>query len=1021
LPELLTIPEIDKKSLLTVAAERYAQDPVELIGRCCTESVVIPMTDKSGAEHPNVTLPPSTFVGISGIKEREVLFLFKTPDVIDYQFGRYGESEEVKGILRAAKGVGLDLTSAMLTCCCPLAMDQKAFPWKAGFWKDFRPVTAMTINLVRPRLVVAVGADAAKSCMSLKESGEGSWAFDDLRGVPQQLAENCQMVAVLSPRQIIAGRATDQDLARDLEIVRNLLYPPAAAEVKPVYTISEISTIADLTKMVDSQIASGNLSYGFDCEWADGTYRTGNLRTIQLAWPGDQAAVIIMRRQHNRPELCTQSVQVAEQLRRLLKRPGIHLVGHSARQDLQWLASMGVDLHEEFVANGFDTMLAAHLVNENFALQLELQALTWLGMERYDRPLRDWLVANKVSEEDKDRMGYGMIPDEIIHPYAGMDAIASLNLEGPIRKEIEAQGLAELYTRLVHRVHSALNEMETVGMPMDLPRLRHEVGLAHTCKDESLDRLRQSVHWPTFNPGSTPQMRELLYGWRPWDEQDKVVSPPGARIYGLTPIKTTGDKKKQTLAWTQVMELEEAEQRRHAPSCDSESIAILSENCPDLELLLHYQRLGQLTKSFLRQEVEDKNGNLVWDGGVGQAIDDDGRLRTSFRQTVETGRYATSPNTQNWPKKQEADIQKAFSRLFFVAATSTVQGDMVYLDGAGHETPDETQAAPFLSVPDCGLHIRVSRAEGKGFIPVLRHMLHPGYYPLRSCVVADPGYCLMTGDWNQAELWTIGALSKCDLFLHDLAASDVHTQTTLTALKDYMHGGRRLGDMSVQEFNTLRKSDKVLDNLRGAVGKVLNFGVAYQISAGAIVRKVRRYGITVSRDTAQGWIDAFFGRYEPIYRFLEDCKRRVTNPGYLVNPYGRRRRFPRAEDRNTIAGFHREACNCLIQGTVGDSMSAALCNFTDYRRKFTDSPEYRIIMSIHDAVTLEVKVDRAEEVAAKVFPWCMVENVVVPGFGLQYSLGDIDLELRWGEHEHRAQLLDAGLTPACLDLVGVKK
>jgi DNA polymerase I-like protein with 3'-5' exonuclease and polymerase domains len=207
----------------------------------------------------------------------------------------------------------------------------------------------------------------------------------------------------------------------------------------------------------------------------------------------------------------------------------------------------------------------------------------------------------------------------------------------------------------------------------------------------------------------------------------------------LTPIKST-DSPKKSIPWERVMKLPKSEQLKYNPSTDKESIAILAADCPFLNDYRQFKIVDQLRKNFLTEELEDEEtGEWDFEKGIGSYVDKrDGRLRTNFRQTLETGRYATSPNLQNWPKKQEEDYRKCFRDEF-----------------------------------------------GK---------LDPRYNALRSTMIASPGCVLVEPDWSQAELWTLGALAKDDTFLHTLASGDLHTEMMQKMFGSLPFDGKKISD-----------------------------------------------------------------------------------------------------------------------------------------------------------------------------------------------------------------------------------
>ena len=84
-------------------------------------------------------------------------------------------------------------------------------------------------------------------------------------------------------------------------------------------------------------------------------------------------------------------------------------------------------------------------------------------------------------------------------------------------------------------------------------------------------------------------------------------------------------------------------------------------------------------------------------------------------------------------------------------------------------------------------------------------------------------------------------------------------------------------------------------------------------------------------------------------------------------------------------------------------MSQALVNL--YRFREQTKAIYRIILSIHDAVILEVPGEWLPEICERVFPQCMVHNCRVPKGDLEYKLGDYDIHVNLGAKPTVEELL----------------
>jgi len=1004
-PALVTVPPVPENGIIATAARTLDVSIDEAVEFLMSRPAQLQHT-LGGQLLTLRSIPPHPSAGGYGTPPSDVLVVAKCPNAEEHEAVRLGSKERGNVWKRVLDQAGVNYANWVLTCACWNHVDPKVATWKDAWWREWQHMLALTINRVQPKHLLLWGADAMRAAYSLVDTKKArGMSFKDVRGAPQEYVPGVQALVATSPANVFADVTAHDDMVRDLQTFSAMATHSTPQEAPcRIYNLDHQAT---LDQLVDKLIEAGKTTFAIDCEWGGGTWLTGQLRTIQFAWSDHEGAVVILRRAGMAPAFSPSVTAAIAPLTRLFKRPGVSIVGHNLRGDLRWLRQVGLDLTEEFNASGFDTMLAHHLCFEAAEQQLELCALRLLGMPRYDTELRDWVSANSSGDADVENVGYGLIPDNILHPYAAMDAIASFRLAPVIRQTMKkSPGVEELYQRHIHPLNLALDEMESTGVLIDEDRVRVMAAACCRRRDELLAELRAAYKWPDFNPRSVYDVRELLFGWAKTDKKGNPdpQAPAGAITFRMTPIKSTDDTP-----WEKVMHKKPEEQLRYSPSTDSESVGILAADCPELIPLQRYKVVDQLGKNFLRPPVFDAaTGVEIWDGGVGASIDEDGRLRTTFRPTLETGRYATSPNLQNFPSKQEPLLREAFTRYsYIVTRTKNFGTEAEFYDGLSF-VPELAGAAHYQDEATAKYTAATQSAEVRRV-----GSPDPQYQPLRSVLMASPGHVLLEADWNQAELWTMGALARDDDFLHVLAVSDVHSEMVIKMFGTMpMPGvpGKRIGEVSAAEIKKRAGIDPVVKSLRTAA-KATVFGIPYGRGAGAILRQVKREGVEdKTQSEVQGWIDAFYQTYPRIWEYFEWAKRSVVNPGFIKNPWGRYRRAGHlGKDDQARAAAEREFMNFTIQSTVADAMTAALVNLWTYKRYVDTAVNYRILMSIHDAVLLEAPFDHVERVVRDVFPACMVHGVEVPDVKLHYTLGDIDVQLRWGVKEQPERLLALGV------------
>jgi DNA polymerase-1 len=196
---------------------------------------------------------------------------------------------------------------------------------------------------------------------------------------------------------------------------------------------------------------------------------------------------------------------------------------------------------------------------------------------------------------------------------AARHALAVSKLVAPLQAALDARGLRALHDEVETPLVRVLARMEIVGVGVDrdeLQRLSDE--LAAEC-----DRLRARIcddAGEEFNVNSTVKLREILF--------DRL---------GLTPQKKT----------------------KTGYSTDAATLEKLRGEHPIVEHLLDYR------------EVEKLRG--TYGEGLLAEVDDDGRIRATFNQTVaRTGRLSSdAPNLHNIPVRTE--IGRSFRKAFVPA------------------------------------------------------------------------------------------------------------------------------------------------------------------------------------------------------------------------------------------------------------------------------------------------------------------------------------------------------------------
>ena len=193
------------------------------------------------------------------------------------------------------------------------------------------------------------------------------------------------------------------------------------------------------------------------------------------------------------------------------------------------------------------------------------------------------------------------------------DRVAAVyDLAGALAAELDANGLYAVYADIEVPLAPVLGRMERAGIAVDVDKLKNLRDQAAQAQSTAEDAAREIVDRPELNLGSPKQLQEVLF--------DQLGMP-----------KT---KKTKTGYSTAAKELE--------------NLAKTNDH-PFLERLMAF-REAQKMKSTVE--------------GLIKAVGEDGRIHTTFNQTVAaTGRLSsTEPNLQNIPVRTEfgREIRSAF-------------------------------------------------------------------------------------------------------------------------------------------------------------------------------------------------------------------------------------------------------------------------------------------------------------------------------------------------------------------------
>jgi uracil-DNA glycosylase family 4 len=1003
----------------------------------------------------------------AGIQERcgpqpaRVMVLNKMPNSEDVTSGHLFAGEDGRILAELVTKLQLNAAEWYVTNLCKFAPPNRSSRLKASWIKDSMHLLHHELKLVRPDFILCLGSDPSKALLGSsatvgKMEGKVSeyvynLAFTNSQNNNQKLitTKTAKVMSVVSPKAVIRDKSVARQLESGLGRFGSLLRGIEVGEDEQVdhrHIYQDYELWELLLEMEESCHEEGQDNViAVDGEWNGNRPNNHNsyLRTIQIAWQPKKAAGIVVNTQGNSTPSALSETQhpwrewlVAFFNGGTCKDPSTgatvsfikkRTIGHFFNADLEWLVSEGIDIQDSYSCHlrdvefdslsnelkecyrsegfqagstvpawyrtkyegGADTGLMAHAVEETASYKLETLAMRFTSAPRYDGDLVDWRTEYCKSEgiQNKELDGYGECPDSILLPYGIYDADVTLRLfyalDVLLDEDFEGNNCREPFWES-HIATPAILEIHKTGLVVDLERIDRLTVNFIAARERLAAELRKELCWPEFSIRSYIQVKEFLFGTDLNGKRDKVsgkpvrVRPEGAMSLGLTPVFNTDKPPKP---WREVIQA--GKQKESSPSTDKQSLALLARNAGEgtekqrlVKKIMDFRFLDQVLKTVLRVPESDEegdnvfsdDGNLIYSEGLAASCCDDGRVRTTIFPTKETGRWASArPNLQNISKKRDPDYK---------------------------------------------------RLLGDGYV-----------YSLRSVLKAGKGKVLIEADFIGAELFGMAVMSGDEKMID-------HAQRNQLPDTNPDHYDIH-SNVAVQAFNLncppTKKglSDAGMKHIR-IVAKSVIFGIAYGRGANAISTEAKASGHNVSKEEAQAVIDAIYAMYPRLAPFFAECQARATGKfvdpetkqaagRFLVNCYGRFRRFPVAIDQKMEAEFERQAMNYPMQSMVASAMSRAIAYLHDYKMKKlrdTGLNLFDIVLQVHDALIFEVEYRYVKFFCELVLPNLMRNSVpiypttldgVPTGSGPFYMGLEGDVMHHWGDALSYAEAEACGL------------
>ena len=217
--------------------------------------------------------------------------------------------------------------------------------------------------------------------------------------------------------------------------------------------------------------------------------------------------------------------------------------------------------------------------------------------------------------------------------------------------------------------------------------------------------------------------------------------------------------------------------------------------------------------------------------------------------------------------------------------------------------------------------------------PNLQNLPKDSANTIRRAFAAAPGHLLVFADYSQIELRILAYYSEDPGLLAAFReGEDVHARTAAEIFR-----------VPLDSVTSVQRQ----------VAKGINFGLVYGMSSQGLAAQ-----LGISQAQAERYIEAYFGRYAGVRRYMAEMVARAREQGHVTTLLGRRRHVTGLDSSNPrIRGqAERQVINAPIQGSAADIIKLAMVRLAPHLPAF----RARMILQVHDELVIEVPEEEAE-------------------------------------------------------------
>lgn len=199
----------------------------------------------------------------------------------------------------------------------------------------------------------------------------------------------------------------------------------------------------------------------------------------------------------------------------------------------------------------------------------------------------------------------------------------------------------------------------------------------------------------------------------------------------------------------------------------------------------------------------------------------------------------------------------------------------------------------------------------------------------KAFVPGEKDWKILSADYSQIELRIIAAMARDESMIEAFRGGhDIHAATAA-----------RVYGVPLD----------AVDKTMRAKAKMVNFGIAYGISAFGLAQRLR-----IPRTEAAQLIQDYFAKFHGIQHYMEETIAFARQHGYVETLTGRRRPLRDINSANATvrSAAERNAINTPIQGTAADMIKIAMAHI--HQRMQAATMRSRLLLQVHDELVFEL-------------------------------------------------------------------